>query len=178
MSTETPKSRLSRKHLMMAGFTLMSTIVVVAIIGILMSIAVPVAGCEIQRAKMTTVLADLSFGASLIEAFEIEHGTYPNTLEELYANGAVPADLIYCYDNPDGNSGHGNEICAFFDDVNPSGNNEHGGIPSLGFLLSTTPNLAPCKDFSFAWTYCCGREPVTVPTDEPSNMPGHPGNVS
>lgn len=157
------------------GFTLIGLIMTLAIIGILAAIVVPYGTCAVQRGKMTAALADISIGADLIEAFEVEHGEFPRSLEELYIE-EVPKTLIYCVDDVDPNSGHGNEICAFFDNDNPSGQNQHGGIPSLGFLLATIPNIAPCRDFSFAWTFCCGRDPVHVTTGEESSMPGHPGN--
>lgn len=159
-----------------AGFTLIGLLASITIIGILATITVPAFTCQIQKSKMASVMTDLNYGSDLIEAFEIEHGRFPHSLEEVYTREAPPETLIYCIDVPDANNGHGNEVCSFFDNGNPSGNNNHGGIPDLGYSLRTIENVAPCADFSLAWTYCCGREPRRVKPGDEADIPGHPGN--
>lgn len=170
-----PDSR-RRERLTVAGFTLLGLLTSLAIIGIIAAMATPALTCHIQKSRMTSVLVDLNYGSDLIEAFEIEHGRFPFNLDEVYSSlDPVPDTLIYCIDDEDNNNGHGNEVCSFFDAGNPSGNNNHGGIPDLGYSLRTIENVAPCADFSLAWTYCCGREPRTVATGDEANVPGHPG---
>ena len=76
----------------------------------------------------------------------------------------------------DANAGHGNEECSFFDPDNPSGNNNHGGLPLLGYTLRTDWDLAECADFDYAWTSCCGKELEKISYDTDFQFPGHPGH--
>ena len=162
--------------LAVAGFTMLGLLASIAIIGILSAMAVPAFTCQLQKSKMASALADLSYGAQLVEAFEIEHGEFPYTLSDAYGPDEPPDRLIYCLDDDDGNSGHGNQFCSIFDGGNASGQNEHGGVVDMGYSLRLVDNVAPCANFSTAWTYCCGREPRHVPPGDETDIPGHPGN--
>lgn len=162
--------------LAMAGFTLLGLLASIAIIGILSAMAVPAFTCQLQKSKMASALVDLSYGAQLVEAFELEHGEFPSALSDAYGRDTPPDRLIYCLDADDGNSGHGNQFCSIFDGGNSSGNNEHGGVVDMGYSLRLVDNVAPCANFSTAWTYCCGREAEHVPPGLESDIPGHPGN--
>jgi prepilin-type N-terminal cleavage/methylation domain-containing protein len=158
------------------GFSMVEILVVGAIISILTLIGVPNLRCHIQKTKLQTAMNDLVDARDRVELFEMEMGHWPATLEQAYGNMKPPETVVYCTENNDGDAGHGNELCTFFDSDNPSGQNNHGGMPALGFFVRTNEGIgAPCVGISFAWLACCGAEPVEVGTDEDPNL-GHPGN--
>ena len=66
-----------------AGFTLIELIVVFAILGLLISVAVPRYFSHIERAKEATLKQDLSVMRDAIDKFYADKGRYPDTLEEL-----------------------------------------------------------------------------------------------
>ena len=169
----TPTSASTRRQEL--GMTLIELMVAIAVITILATILYPWIGCSIERGRMTRTLEDMRRAQHAVEIFEAEMGYFPSTLEEAFGEKQPPHRLIYCVDDPDGNRGHGNEICSFFDNDNPSGQNQHGGVPGLGFLLMTYEDLAPCADINFAFMSCCGQEPEMVHVGDNTKM-GHPGN--
>ena len=88
------RSRLPRTS---AGFTLIELIVVVAIIGILATIAVPAMRTYPQRARESALKEDLFTIRSTIDQFKADRGRYPNSLEELVSMGylrSIPIDPV------------------------------------------------------------------------------------
>ena len=80
-----------------AGFTLIELIVVVAIIGILATIAVPAMKTYPQRARESALKEDLFTLRSTIDQFKADRGRYPNSLEELVSMGyirSIPLDPV------------------------------------------------------------------------------------
>ena len=134
------------------GFTLIEILIGVAVLGILAMILIPLATCQIRRAQIASIFEDLRAAKGQVEIFELEHGRWPVSLEEAYEGMAPPKTVYYCTDEDDGNSGHGNETCAFFDPGNPSGNNNHGGVPGAGYMMRTEYGLAECANIDFAWS--------------------------
>lgn len=79
------------------GFTLIELIVVVAIIGILATIAVPAMKTAPQRAREAALKEDLFTLRSAIDQFHGDRGRYPTSLEELVSMGYVrrmPVDPV------------------------------------------------------------------------------------
>lgn len=66
-----------------SGFTLIEIILVVVIIGILASIAIPRMGGRAEQANVTKAKADISVLSSAIQEYEIMNGVYPSSLDQL-----------------------------------------------------------------------------------------------
>ena len=65
------------------GFTLIELIIVMAILALLISIAVPRYFAHIERAKEATLKQDLNVMRDAIDKFYGDKGRYPDALEEL-----------------------------------------------------------------------------------------------
>jgi prepilin-type N-terminal cleavage/methylation domain-containing protein len=165
-----------RRSSAQAGVTLIELIVTVGVLGLLATMAVPWMKCSIQKARYARVMDEMRHVRDRVEAYEAELGAWPPDLEAAMRGEPVPDSLVYCTESGDANGGHGNETCLFFDSDNPSGNNNHGGIPGAGYLLRTQDYLSDCAGVRFAWTTCCGRAPELVAWNDDTGLPGHPGN--
>jgi len=80
-----------------AGFTLIELIIVVAIIGILATIAVPALRNAPLRAKESVLREDLFAMRSCIDQYLADRGNYPTSLEELVERGylrIIPVDPL------------------------------------------------------------------------------------
>jgi general secretion pathway protein G len=79
------------------GFTLIELIVVVAIIGILATIAVPAMRTAPIRARESALKEDLFTFRSCIDQFHADRGRYPTSLDELVSMGylrSLPVDPV------------------------------------------------------------------------------------
>jgi len=79
------------------GFTLLELIVVVAIIGILATIAVPALKDKPRRAAEAVLKTDLRALRDVIDQYYADHGNYPPSLESLVEEGylrGIPVDPI------------------------------------------------------------------------------------
>src|SRR5512136_1822469 len=77
------------------GFTLIELIVVVAIIGILATIAVPAMKTAPQRAREAALKEDLFTLRSCLDQFHADRGRYPTSLDEVVSLGylrSAPVD--------------------------------------------------------------------------------------
>lgn len=70
-----------------SGFTLMELMVVVAIIGILVSMAVPTYRSAVERAKETVLRQNLYVLRDCIDQYYADKGKYPDSLEALVDEG-------------------------------------------------------------------------------------------
>lgn len=72
MRQETPgSSRRSR------GFTLLELLIVVAIVGMLAAIAVPMYGTAVRQARVTALSADLEHVYGALLSYHADHGSFP-----------------------------------------------------------------------------------------------------
>lgn len=79
------------------GFTLLELIIVIAIVGILATIAIPALKNVPRRAAESVLKSDLRTFRELIDQFRADKGTYPPTLEVLVEEGylrELPRDPI------------------------------------------------------------------------------------
>lgn len=72
------------------GFTMLELIIVIAIIVILATIALPTLQTNVQRARETTLRSDLHELRKSVQRFQADKGRLPQSLEEL-----VEAKYIY-----------------------------------------------------------------------------------
>jgi len=79
------------------GFTLLEILVVMSILGILITLAIPSYNLAILKAKEAALKEDLFILRDLLDQYYSDHGNYPYTLEELveleYLR-AVPVDPL------------------------------------------------------------------------------------
>ena len=77
------------------GFTLIELMVVVSILGILVTLAIPSYQVATLKAKEAALKEDLFIFRDLLDQFYSDHGKYPFSLEELVELGylrAIPVD--------------------------------------------------------------------------------------
>lgn len=79
------------------GFTLIELIVVMVVLALLITVAVPRYFDHIQRAKEVTLKQDLTVLRDAIDKFFSDKGRYPETLEELVKERyvrSIPVDPV------------------------------------------------------------------------------------
>jgi general secretion pathway protein G len=77
MNHETPRTRRAR------GFTLIELLIVMSIIGILASIAIPSYQRSLIKSRETVLLEDLYQMRRAIDAYFADHARYPDSLDQL-----------------------------------------------------------------------------------------------
>ena len=78
-----------------SGFTLIELVVVMAIIAILASLAVPVFTAQIKKAKEAALQEDLHVMRNAIDSYTMDKGKAPQSLDDLVQAGylrAIPVD--------------------------------------------------------------------------------------
>lgn len=89
------KSPRPKKRAAFAGFTLLELIVVITILGILVSIALPNYRAAILGSKEAVLRENLYRLRDIIDQYQSDKGRYPDTLEALVADGylrKIPVD--------------------------------------------------------------------------------------
>lgn len=87
----------ARKRAKNAGFTLIELVVVITILGILFSIALPSYRNQILQARESVLRENLFRLRDCIDQYQSDKGRYPDSLEALVADGyirKIPADSI------------------------------------------------------------------------------------
>jgi general secretion pathway protein G len=96
MRFETTNSR-PRRRALARGFTMMELVIVMTIIAILATIAVPVFRQHIQRAKEVRLMHDLAVMREAIDKYTIDKEEAPKSLQELVSSGylrRIPEDPL------------------------------------------------------------------------------------
>lgn len=75
--------RCARRHKCASGFTLIEMIVVMALVGLLMSLAVPQYMATLERGREQVLLQNLSTMREALDKFYADRGRYPDRLEDL-----------------------------------------------------------------------------------------------
>ena len=100
MALPTPSgNRMTRRR---AGFTIIELMIVMAVITILVSIAVPYYQKTLIRSKESLLRSNLFTLRTVIDEYTIDKGKAPQSLEDLVSEGylrAVPADPMTGQDN-------------------------------------------------------------------------------
>jgi general secretion pathway protein G len=65
------------------GMTLIEVLIVIVIIGILSSIAIPTYFSTKEKAKMAATISEIKILEKMIQGYNIDHGSYPENLDEL-----------------------------------------------------------------------------------------------
>ena len=65
------------------GLTLVEVMIVIVIIGILSSIAIPTYFSTKEKAKMAATISEIKILEKMIQAYNIDHDSYPENLDEL-----------------------------------------------------------------------------------------------
>jgi len=63
--------------------TLIEVMIVIVIIGILSSIAIPTYFSSKEKAKMAATISEIKILEKMIQAYNIDHDSYPETLDDL-----------------------------------------------------------------------------------------------
>ncbi|HLP02174.1 MAG TPA: prepilin-type N-terminal cleavage/methylation domain-containing protein [Opitutaceae bacterium] len=118
-----------------AGFTLVELLTVLAILGILAAILVPVVGRAQESARRSKVKTQFAQWAAALEGFRAEYGYYPN----FAAGSASPAPAACRINDVPG---------LFFQTL--TGRNETGGAPDLARAATANPRRIAFVTFSAA----------------------------
>ncbi len=90
-------SRMRTSNRKPSGFTLLELIIVIAVIGILATIAMPALRQVPRRANEAVLKTNLRTTRDVIDQYHGDKGNYPPTLEELVTKGylrKIPVDSI------------------------------------------------------------------------------------
>jgi general secretion pathway protein G len=82
-SLQRPCSKMLIKHKNSSGFTFIEVLLIVAILATLLVVALPGFQRMIDRAKISQACADIAAMGNKISDHFMDHGQYPETLEEL-----------------------------------------------------------------------------------------------
>lgn len=95
VTTKTRQRRVSQES--ESGFTLIELMIVMVIIGVLASIAVPIFETTVRRAKEAALREDLATMRQAIDSYTVDKEKAPQSLEDLVQSGylkSIPKDPI------------------------------------------------------------------------------------
>ena len=117
------------------GFTLIETMVVVAIIGIVSSIAVPNFLSYKANARDTVAKADLKNAMKFLDIYFIENDTYPGTSDDLLAAGFRLSKDVSFTKYSIGTFGDGQQTVHMHIKHSSSSNAWHADYPQEGYEI-------------------------------------------
>lgn len=86
-----------RQRFQQTGFTMIELLVVMAVIGVLLSLAVPRYSNSVEKSREAVLRANLSLTRQSLDKYFGDHGRYPDTLDTLVINKylrSLPVDPI------------------------------------------------------------------------------------
>lgn len=135
-SSRNPDRRSRARTASAAGFTLIELIVVITILGILVSIALPNYRNSILQARETVLRENLYRLRDIIDQYQSDKGTYPESLEALVTDGylrKIPADPMttepWVEVPPENNTDSGEVLTGVFDVKSASTQVGTNGVP-------------------------------------------------
>lgn len=125
----------------LSGFTLIELLIVIVIMGLLMSLVAPAMFSKVDSTKVKTAQLQLEMFRTSLEAYRLDLGSYPSTLEELrsssksgwdgpYLPKSIPLDPWgndYQYSMP-GGEGRPFDLLSFGQDGQPGGADDSADI--------------------------------------------------
>jgi general secretion pathway protein G len=78
-----------------SGFTLIELLIVIVIMGLLMSLVAPAMFSKVDSTKVKTAQLQLEMFRTSLEAYRLDLGTYPSSLEELRSSSKSGWDGPY-----------------------------------------------------------------------------------
>lgn len=124
------------------GFTLLELMIVIAIIGILATIAQPMFKTAVKKSREAALKEDLFNIRNVLDQYYANNGKYPGSLNDLVDKGymrSIPVDPItgssdswkleYFTDDSGGDSGSGNDSGGIYDIHSGSGDTGLNGKP-------------------------------------------------
>jgi len=118
------------------GFTLIELIVVITIMGVLVSIALPNYRASVLQAREAVLRENLYRMRDLIDQYQSDKGRYPESLEALVTDGyvrSIPADPMspepWIEVPPEFDSGSSDALTGVFDVRSSSGQVGSNGVP-------------------------------------------------
>ena len=115
------------------GFTLIELVVVMAIIAILASLAVPIFTAQIKKAKEAVLQEDLHVMRNAIDSYTMDKGKAPQSLDDLVQAGylrAIPVDPMT--NSRDTWVTDSNDTYESVDESEPGINDVHSGSQDVG----------------------------------------------
>lgn len=135
-SSSNPARRSRARARSAAGFTLIELIVVITILGILLSIALPNYRNSILQAREAVLRENLYRLRDLIDQYQSDKGTYPESLEALVTDGylrKIPADPMspepWVEVPPENNTDSSEVLTGVFDVKSASTQAGTNGVP-------------------------------------------------
>jgi general secretion pathway protein G len=142
------KSRSSRSRKQELGFTLVELLVVVAILGLLITLVAPAMMRQLGSAKHRIAEQSVARLAGILDIYRLDVGVYPSTDQGLSALNASPAGVAgwngpyvsdgtgivdpwgrpYDYRSPSQRNGRAFDIASFGADGKPGGEGEDADI--------------------------------------------------
>ena len=116
------------------GFTLIELLVVIAIIAILSAALMPALSSAMDRTRVTECRSNLTHIGIALRMFFNDHGSYPDSLEQLASAGLITDDSLlvctktgqpYHYERPSGATPSDSAVCSCCAPNTPDGQRPH-----------------------------------------------------